>query len=184
MKLTEKANGLYLENISAKDIRYANLAGRMTNSPYDDPNKPKHVYVLWVEDDDILERLRENHVRISEKEDRDDPKIMRHSVTFKCYPKKRVNRFTGKEEQTPKIMMRTTSNTVRLDEGAFGLIDAAHIDTVDIKFRFWKYDQRKPDCVAVIEELWATVDEGAGEVDESYLDEKYGYSEEPEVPFN
>jgi hypothetical protein len=74
-----------------------------------------------------------------------------------------------------------------VEAASFGLVDSAHVESVDIRLHTWQYDQRKPDQVAVIDELWLTVDEGAGEQDESYLDEKYGYSEpeigEDEVPF-
>lgn len=187
MKLVQRSSGLYLEGIQQKDIRFANLAGRMTGSPYDDPKNPKHVYVLWVDDPEIVQVLREQHVNVTEKPDVDDPKIIRHSVQLKAYPKMRVNRNTGKEEQSPKVMLRTTQNTVRLEAASFGLVDSAHVESVDIRLHTWQYDQRKPDRVAVIDELWLTVDEGAGEADESYLDEKYGYSEpvpgEDEVPF-
>ena len=185
MKFTEK-NGLYLEDITEKDIWVSNLAGRLTNSPYDDPNNPKHVLVLWIEDEEIREKLRELGVRVNEREDKEHPEIKRYSATFKAYPKMRVNRITGKEEQTPKVMLRTTVKTVRLEAASFGLVDAAHLESIDIKFRLWQYDQRKPDRVAVIEEIWATVDEGAHEPDESYLEDKYGYSDgsgEEELPF-
>lgn len=183
MKLTERSNGFYLEDITATDVRFANLAGRMTGSQYDDPNRPKHVYVLWIEDDDILNVIRQHNGNIVEKVSPDNPDHPRHSVQFKAYPKKRINRDTGKEEQMPKAMLRTTQNTVRLESESFGLLDSAHIETVDIRFHFWKYAANKPDSVLVIDEIWLTVDEGAGESDESYLDEKYGYEEE-ELPFN
>jgi hypothetical protein len=187
MKLITRSNGLYLEGIQQNDIRFANLAGRMTGSPYDDPKNPKHVYVVWIDDPGIVQAMMEQHVNVTEKPDVDDPKILRHSIQLKAYPKMRVNRNTGKEEQYPKVMLRTTQKTVRLDQGAFGLVDSAHVESVDIRLHTWQYDQRKPDQVAVIDELWLTVDEGAGEQDESYLDEKYGYSEpeigEDEVPF-
>lgn len=182
MKLTERSSGFYLEGITKDDVRFANLAGRMTGSIYDDPNRPKHVYVLWIEDKDIVDILKSHHANVSEKPKADNPDEVRYSFQLKAYPKERINRETGKEEQIPKVMLRTTGSTVRLEKGSFGLVDSAHVDTVDIRFHFWKYSDVKPDCVAVIDEIWVTVDEGAGESDESYLDEKYGYEEE-EVPF-
>ena len=78
-------------------------------------------------------------------------------------------------------MLRTTGSTVRLDDGSFGIVDSAHIQMVDIRLHAWQYDNRKESCVAVIDELWCTVDEGAGEVDDSFLDDKYGYSESEEA---
>lgn len=183
MKFTRRGRYCYLENVTKENIRFANLAGRMTGSPYDDPNNPKHVYVLWVDDPDVVSALREENVVVKEVPDKDNPEISRFSVQLKAYPKMRVNRNTGKEEQYPKVMMSTTENTVRLEVGSFGLVDGLHVESVDIAFHTWQYNQHKPDCIAVIDELWAKVDEGAGETDDRYLAEKYGYEEEEEVPF-
>ena len=204
MKLTERSNGLYLEDISANDVRFANLAGRLTGSIYEDPNRPKHVYVLWIDDPEIVDILRGYNLNVKEvneldrvmrgsNEDRkreveqdkrlqkELAEITRYSLELKAYPKKRTNRKTGKEEQYPKVMLRTTGSTVRLDDGSFGIVDSAHIQMVDIRLHAWQYDNRKESCVAVIDELWCTVDEGAGEVDDSFLDDKYGYSESEEA---
>ena len=203
MKLTERSNGLYLEDIEAKNVRFANLAGRLTGSIYEDPDRPKHAYVLWI-DEDIVESLRDLNLNVKEvneldrimrgsNEDRkreveQDRKLQkelaginRYSLEFKAYPKTQQNRKTGRKEQYPKIMLRSTGGTVRLEKESFGLVDAAHIQTVDIRFHAWQYDARKPSCVAVIDELWCTVDEGAGEIDDDYLDNKYEYSESEEA---
>ncbi len=181
MKFTERSNGLYLEDITSRDVRFANLAGRMTGSIYDDPQRPQHVYVVWI-DEDLVDIFKGLGIKVKEKEDEETGKLS-YSVQFKAYPKMRLNRKNGKEEQTPKVMLRTTENTVRLEAGSFGVADAAHVGSVDIRFHPWQWDERRPDCVAVIDELWITVDEGAGEADESYLDEKYGYEDEP-LPFS
>jgi hypothetical protein len=200
MKFTERSNGLYLENIKSSEIRFSNLAGRLTGSVYEDPNKPKHVLVLWIEDEKIVDVLRGYNLNVKEvnelerimrgsNEDRkreveQDKRLAkelanttRYSLEFKAYPKVRTNRSTGKSEQYPKVMLRTTGNTVRLEAGSFGVVDSAHVDNIDIRFHPWQYDDRKPDCVTVLDEVWVTVDESAGEVDDSYFNDKYGYSE-------
>ncbi len=207
MKYTERRSGLYFENISREEVRFANLAGRLTGSVYEDPSKPQHVYVLWINPEhvDILRGMNFNvkevneYDRIMHSENEDlknrilsDPEfeqeckgLVRYSMQLKAYPKMRVNRSTGKEEQYPKVMMRTIANTVPLAMESFGLIDSAHISSVDIRFHGWQYG-KGPEQVAVIDELWLTVDESAGEIDEGYLSEKYAQPpvmNEEELPF-
>lgn len=183
MKLVERASGLYLEEIVSTDLRFANLAGRMTGSMYDDPDKPKHEYVVWITDPEILDIFRNLNVNIGVKEIEHEnvETEVKYSIKFKAYPKIRVNRVTAREEQYPKVVLKTLNNMVRLNSESFGLVDSANIEKVDIKFHPWQYDRRSPNCVAVIDELWVQVNEGAGERDESYLDEKWGYVEEDNV---
>ena len=200
MKLTERGNALYLEDITASDLRFANLAGRLTGSIYEDPDKPKHVYVVWLDEetaaamramnlnvremteyDRIMKGSNEDlkmEVESNQKRKKEALDTVRYSVQFKAYPKIRTNRRSGREEQYPKVILKTLENMVRLNAESFGLVDSAHIERVDICFHLWQYDKFKSNCVAVIDELWVTVDEGAGEIDEGYLDEKYGYIEE------
>lgn len=178
MKFVERSGGLYLEDITKDNIRFLNLAGRMTGSVYDDPDRPSHVLVFWITDEECLAALSELGVRIKQITNEETNEV-RYSAQFKAYPKMRINRVTGKEEQYPKVMMKTTANTVRLAAGAFGLVDSSHISEMSIRFHLWQYDSRKPDVVAVLDEIWVLADEGAGEIDEGYLDEKYGYEPEP-----
>lgn len=184
MKLTERSNGLYLEDIQQVDIRFSNLAGRLTGSIYENPDRPAHVYVLWITDPDIVTALQDYGIRVRERVDEETGDV-RYSVQFKAYPKMRMNKRSGKEEPNPKIMLKTTGSTIRLDTDSFGLADSAHIETADLRFHPWQYDDKKPDCVAVIDELWVTVDESAGESDYTYLSEKHGYeeSEADEIAF-
>ena len=194
MKFTERRNGLYLEEIKRTDIRFANLGGRLTGSRYDDPNKPKHEYVVWIDDPKILDKFKERNVTISERimEDEDNPgnTYSRSSVRFKAYPKKSINRMNGKEEQRPKVFLKTGENAVRLEKESFGLVDSAYVKDIYIRFHLYQYDERKPDAIAAIDELWCIVDENAGFVDDTYLEEKLGYFEEDnavpegeEIPF-
>ena len=107
MKLTERNAGLYLEDITRDDIRFANLAGRLTGSRYDDPNKPKHEYVVWIDDPKILDKFREMNVTISEKVD-PETEESRFSVRFKAYPRMSRNPRTGKDElrdNYPKLIL-------------------------------------------------------------------------------
>ena len=180
MKFTERTNGLYLENIKKEDIRFANLGGRMTGSRYDDPNKPKHEYIVWLDSNDLIDVFLSKNVTVAEKIN-DDTGESQFSVRFKAYPKMRLNRKINKEEQYPKVMLKTGDKVVRLEKSSFGLVDSAHIKNVDIKFHLYQYDERKPNCIAVIDELWCVVDETAGYIDDTYLEEKYCYADEDRV---
>ena len=62
MKFTERRNGFTLEGIDGKrDIKFSNLAGAHTNSPYDDPNKdPQRAITIWFDDEEIAEALMAN----------------------------------------------------------------------------------------------------------------------------
>lgn len=205
MKFTERTSGLYLEDVVGKDVRFSNLGGRMTGSPYDDPERPKHYIVLWIPEE-LVETFVNMNVKVTSMSELDrvmngrneerkeevagNPELqkelgewVRYCVTLKAYPKLWTNYRTDKTEQRPLVIMKTTGNSVRLNADQFGLVDSAHIDAIDIKFHTWQYNDRKPDCVAVIDELYVTVDESAGELDDSYLAEKHGYSEEEEIPF-
>lgn len=181
MKLTERQSGLFLEEIKKDDIRFANLGGRLTGSRYDDPNKPKHEYVVWIDDPVILDKFKDMNVTISERVDEESGES-RYSVRFKAYPRVSVSRLTGKEEQRPKVLLKTGDNAVRLAKESFGLVDSAFVKEVYIRFHLYQYDERKPDCIAAIDELWCVVDEKAGFVDDSYLEEKLGYYEEDSAP--
>lgn len=181
MKFTERKSGYFLEEIKRDDIRFANLGGRLTGSKYDDPNKPKHEYVVWIDDPAILERFKEMNVTISERIDEETDES-RYSVRFKAYPKMTTNRMTGKSEQRPKVLLKSGDNAVRLEADSFGLVDSAYVKDVYIRFHLYQYDDRKPDCIAAIDELWCIVDETAGFVDDSYLEEKLGFFEEDSAP--
>ena len=188
MKLVETRNGWMLEDIledmdfNKTQIRFKNMAGRQTNPKYN----PAHVFVVWIDDDELVNFLKnELHLNVQDREvdvkdengDVTGVKV-RHSLQFKAYPKMRFNRINGKEEPSPRIMLKTTSTgaSARLGIKNFGQFDATRLISADLKFHVWEYDQG---CfLPVIDEIWAVVDESAGEVDDSYLAEKYGYSED------
>ena len=195
MKLVEMRNGWMLEDIMENrdfnntQIRFKNMAGRQTNPKYN----PSHVLVLWVDDPDMARFMKEElKLNVSEREtelrDENGEPIVdksgnvvtrrRASVQLKAYPKMRPNRMSGKDEPTPRVMLKTpsTGRSVRLEIDNFGLFDSTRLLSADVKFHTWEYEPGK--AVACIDELWAIVDEAAGEVDGSYLMEKYGYSEE------
>jgi hypothetical protein len=189
MKLTERTRGLFLEDIKQTEIRFAHMSGKPTGSKYDDPNKPKYEYVVWIDDQDILNRLKEMNITISEKID-EETGASRFSVRFKAYPKTKVNRLSGKEEQYPMVMLKNGDTNIRLNKDSFVLVDSSRMLSVDIQFHLYQYDDRKPDCIAAIDKLWCVVDETAGMYDDSYLEEKHGYlqedmasGDEEELPF-
>lgn len=212
MKFTERSMGLFLEDIAPDDIRYSNLAGRMTGSIYDDPSKPQYVYILWLKSPELVDIFRSIGVDVKEtneydrimnstsesdsvKKRRDEllgnPKLAQEakeaaefSVRFKTYPKMRKKRNGNGEEQYPQIMLKTEKDVVQLEAPSFGLADSAASTMIkaDMRFHLYEYDPRKP-RIAVLDELWIRVNETSGERDSSYLAEKYGYIEEDQVPF-
>lgn len=192
MKLVETRNGWMLEDImedrdfNKTQIRFKNMAGRQTNPKYN----PSHVLVLWIDDPEMAKFMKDElHLNVQEREteirDENGDVVgtrVRSSLQLKAYPKLRPNRMTGKDEPSPRVMLKTpsTGRSSRLDVDKFGLFDAARLLSADVKFHTWEYEPGK--AVACIDELWAIVDETAGEVDGSYLMEKYGYSDdEPAV---
>ena len=197
MKFTERRNGFTLEGIDGKmDIKFSNLAGAHTNSPYDDPNKtPQRAITIWFDDDEIADALKRNDFLVGRAEDRyhkdekGDPLGERYFIKFVAYAKMRVNPRTGKEEQEPKIVTKTSLQTTRQLAAGFGVVDTAYISNMDISFRGYKYDPKRP-CVAAINELWCELDETAGgrnDFDDDYLEQKWADvpdSDEVEVPFS
>lgn len=190
MKFTERARGMYLEGITQTDVKFSNLAGRHTKSQYSDPNKPQHVFVVWIDDEEIVDALKGVGFNVREDEDTFNDLGTRHYLQFKAYPKMRMNRVTGEEEQSPKVVMITSGTSARLNKEGFGFIDGAHINKIDISFHAWEYEKGKAP-VAVLDELWCSVDESAGGQNDNYFEEKYGHlkdfepsDEGDEVPFN
>ena len=186
MKVVETRNGFVLEGIKKDDIRFSNLAGRMTGSEYDDPERPQHVFIVWIENEDLVRYFADQELNVKEvtrevKDENGDTvgtKVC-YSLRFKAYPKMRPNRLTGREEPYPKVIMKTTNEASRINVGSFGLVDAANVDTIDIRYHLYVY---KKDTIGVIDEMWVTVDESAGEVDDTYLSEKYGI-DDAEIPW-
>ena len=196
MKFTERKNSFTLEGINGKtDIKFSNLAGRHTNSEYDDPDKdPQKAITIWIDDDGIAEALKANDFLVGRAEDhyhKDENGDLlgeRWFIKFVAYPKVRFNPRTGKEELSPKIVTKSSQATVKQLVEGFGIVDTAYIDTMDISFRQYKYNPKKP-CVAAINELWAYIDETAGgrnDYDDDYLEQKWAdvpLSDDEEVPF-
>lgn len=185
MKLTKRGDSNFtIEGIKPIDIKYSNLGARPTKSIYYDPERPQHVFVIWL-DKDVADELAGCGFNVSETEDAYNQLGLRPFIQFKAYPKVRPNPISAKEEQHPKVILKTGSNTIRISEKSFGLIDSAMIRNVDISFHSWKYDDHRPP-VAALDGLWCEADESAGGRND-YFDVDYGYSEpdfEPdEVPF-
>lgn len=196
MKFTERRNGFTLEGIDGKrDIKFSNLAGVHTNSSYDNPNKdPQRSITIWFDDEEIADVLIANDFLVGRKIDTyhknaaGEPLGERFFIKFVAYVKKRVNPRTGKEEQEPKIVTKTSMQTTRLLPEGFGVVDTAYINLMDISFRRYKYDPNRP-CVAAINELWCKLDEtadGRNDFEDDYLEQKWADipdTDEGEVPF-
>ena len=150
MKLRESRNGFWLEDIRKEDIRFANLAGRMTGSVYDDPAKPQHVYILWIKEPELIEAFRTMGVDVKEVRNEETDEVRGYSVRFKAYPAKRQKRTGIGEEQYPVVFMKSTGGTVRLEEKSFGLVDSAIIVDGSIRFHLYEYDRKKP-VIAVLD---------------------------------
>ena len=200
MKFTERRYGFSLEDINGKtDIKFSNLAGVHTKSIFDDPDKdPQRAITIWFDDPEIAEGLQANDFLVGRGEDKwhknDDGSRMfeeeRFFIKLICYVDKvvdeagrtvgaklkvRVNRRTGKEEYSPRIMMQTGSGPKLLQPDEYILVDTAHIKNIDIGFRQYKYNPHKP-CAAVINEFWFSLDEtadGRNDFDDDHLEQKW-----------
>lgn len=182
MKFTERRNGFTLEDIDGKmDIKFSNLAGAHTDSPYDDPDRePQRAITIWFDDDEIAEGLKENDFLVGRATDtyhkvNGQPIGDRYFIKFVAYAKTRMNPRTGILEQQPKIMLKSPTATKRLFADEFTNIDTAYIQTIDIAFRQYKYNPNKP-CVAAINELWCILDptaDGRNDFDDDILEQKW-----------
>lgn len=199
MKLIETGNGWVLDEIKQarrsqdSDIWVKNLGAVVSDTKY----APEHAIILWIDDPDIREVLKNEFgfaFKEKEREVKDENgdvvgTEIRHALKFKAYPKKRTNFRTGKEETYPRVMLKTKKND-RLEAENFGLVDACQLSNVAIRFHAYPnpYDSSKP-AIAVIDELWATADTAAG-MGDGYLEEKYGrddideMADSEEVPWN
>ena len=185
MKLVEKKYSMYLEDIDAKEIRFKNLSGRPTGSKYDDPNKPKHEIVVWIDDMDILNKFKEMGVTIGERVNSDTGES-RYSVRFKAYPKMKWSALAKAEKPYPKVVIKDGDNMTRLGLMQFNEFDRTIAKAYDIAFYVYENQFKPGTYIPTITEAYLTVDESAGQFDKSYLDEKFGYADEPEeepMPF-
>ena len=194
MKYTEGNRTMRLEGITQHDIKYSNMAGRYNpNNPNDQPDKPQHVLVVWIDDNEIADALKEAGFNVKEDEDKfhEDRGISSY-LQFKAYPRTQRNYRSGKEELVPKVVKVTSRESRVLQESEFGDVDFAHINNIDISFN--KYTPKignRERVVPSIDQLWFTVDETAGgqNNDEEYFRKKYAHllddvdEEEDEIPF-
>ena len=189
MKYTEGTYGMRLEGIREIDLKYRNLAGRYNpNNRYDQEDRPQHVLVVWIDDEDIVKALKEAGFNVKEDEDEYHELGKRHYLQFKAYPKMKMNRITGKDEQAPKVVTITSNNKRVLSAAEFGYVDGAHIDRIDISFHDYEWEKGKH--VPSIDQVWCTIDETAGGQNDDYFEKKYGHLkdyegdvEEEELPF-
>ena len=171
MKLGEKWNGLYLEDINAGDIYYTNLRGeKRGNSVY----APHHDYGIWISDPDILNAFSEAGVKITPMQDSQNPEIVRYSVNFRAYPSMKQNRM-GAVVPYPKIMLKGVGegdNYVQLGLDDFGEADTKRVRQVNMRFHLWNTGAS---TIAAIDELWIELDPFAtGPVNDDYFGQKFG----------
>jgi hypothetical protein len=194
------------------DIRFSNLAGAHTNNQYDDPNKtPQRAITIWFDDDEIADALKRNDFLVGRAEDsyhkdeKGDPLGERYFIKFVAYLEKvwnadhtevigrrlrrTLNPRTGKEEVSPKIVIKSFGKAVVQEIDGFANVDHSYINRIDISFRRYKYDQRRP-SIAAINEFWCELDDTAGgrnDFYDDYLEQKWADlpdSDEVEVPFS
>ena len=198
MKFTIRRNSYTLEDINgAMDIKFCNLAGAHTNSPYDDPDKePQHCITIWIDDEEIAKQLIDEDFLVGKQVDNyhanpetgEKPYGERWFIKFVAYPKMKMNPRTGVEEQEPKVMLKSPAKIERLMEDQFKNIDMAYIEKIDIAFRKWKWNANKP-AAAPINELWCELDATAGgrnDFDDDSLEQKWTglpETDEEDLPF-
>lgn len=176
---------LYLTDIRRDDIRFANLAGRPTESKYpNQSNTPEHVYVVWLDRQELVDEFLKRGVTVSEQYNEETGES-RYSVRFKANPKLKYNRKTGRDEPSPKIFIKDgfDARAVRLDISNFGLVDSAKVESVDIRFHLYNYKPGNYNS-CWIDELCCIADPNSGYIDDTYLAEKNGYLEEDRAEDN
>lgn len=205
MKLVERVNkngysSLWLEHITQQDFKFRNLAGRPSPK---NPNGGNHTVTVWIDDPDILAALKAKGIYIgqSDYEERDENGNptgnvieSRHYVNLKAYPKMITNKYDGKQEPSPKVMLKNSGRTQQLDIDSLGIADGVRVIDVRIRIRIWDRKASNPidNNVPVIQEYWVYVDENVGnfEEDDDYDDYLSGIGgaagaeEDFEVPFN
>lgn len=182
MKLTERRDGLYLEGLTEGDVRFANVGGRLTGSQWEDPNNPKHSYVVNIHDKAIADELAGRGFNVKERVDAQTGEFETFTLEFRVYPGVRQSFKTGKDEVQPKVMLKSTTGTkyTRLDIPAFGEADSVHVQEANIRFHLY-HNKRFNRNIAVIDELWVHLGQDAGTPDEDYYEAMLGGNEE--LPF-
>lgn len=187
MQFTTRRNGNYLTGIDATDFGYKNLGGRLQRNQ--GPNdKPSHYVDIKITDDEALEFFKKEQVKISERQDYNNPDEMVKIVKFKAYPKTRFDTRTGKDEQVPKVVLRNpeTGDVVQLDAEDFDEFDRSTVTNVSIRFHIFASEYHGMHYIPVIDELWADDEFGPSNDEDDYLAGQYGVKtaqEEEEVPF-
>lgn len=170
MKLSERWNGLYLENITRDDIYYTNLRGeKRGNSMY----APHHDYGLWISDTDILNAFDQAGVKVTASQDQQNPEIVRYSVNFRAYPAVKPNSL-GTPTQYPKVMIKPSEGEsyFQVDEAHFADADTKRVKEVNMRFHLWNTGTT---TIAAIDELWIELDPFAsGPVEDDYFGQKFG----------
>lgn len=184
MKLTERRNGIYLTEITTKDIGFKNIGGKLqaNQSPND---KPSHTIDIKIRDEEILAYMKEKGINARERQDYDNPDEMVHLVKFKAYPRNRFNAATGQEEVYPRIVLREpeTGHLTPLAIDAFSTVDSSVIDNVTIRFHIYEADFHGKHYIPVIDELWCDTVYGPSSDSDDFLASLYGAGDEEEVPF-
>ena len=186
MQITERRTGLYLTDITTKDFGYKNLGGRL-QSNQGAGDKPSHYVDIKLRDPDVVRFFKKEQVKVTERQDYDNPDEMVFYVKFKAYPKTRFNGITGRDEVVPRIVLRDPDSevTTQLEIEAFGEFDRSVVDNVNIKFHIFKSEYHGVHYIPVIDELWADQVFGPENDDDDYIASLYksSPSSEEEVPF-
>lgn len=170
MILSEKWNGLYLEDITRDEIYYTNLRGeKRGNSIY----APHHDYGLWISDPNILNAFNEAGVKVTAAVDEQNPEIVRYSVNFRAYPSIKQSKL-GAMVQYPKVMIKGSEaeNYIQLDQSHFADADTKRVKQVNMRFHLWNTGAS---VIAAIDEIWIELDPFAtGPVEDDYFGQKFG----------
>ena len=179
MNFVRRNGYLYIENIRKEEIKFSNLGAKEINGN----ENPDHVYVLWINDQDLLEYLRNENAIVKEIPNINDPNIVRYTCQFKAYPKIRFNPRTGKDEVYPKVVLKDGNVSKRLTIEEFSAADGFYISEAFMRFHIYESDYRGTHYIPVIDELWCVTDPSVskGGSDDDYLAAKLGADDE--VPF-
>lgn len=183
MKFVERGyQRYYVEDIHKEDFKFSNISAKKL--PGREDETPPHVYVLWINDPDLLAFLQEQKCNV--KDIKDINGNVKYYCEFKAYVGMEQNRVTGKEELKPKVILKKTDGTnERLTFEELNKVDAYYITEANIVFHMFHSTFRGEHHIPAIDEIWAVEDPNAvrHDVKDNHFAEKFGYKDDDEVPF-
>lgn len=172
----------YIEDIHKEDFKFSNIAAKRLPGSADET--PRHVYVLWINNPELLAFLKEQKCNVRDLTDINGN--VKYYCEFKAYVGMDQNKITGKEELRPKVVLKTADGDAkRLKFEELNRADAYYITEVNIVFHIYHSTYRGDHYIPAIDEIWAVEDPNAAQhnVRDNHFADKFGYKDDEEMPF-